>query len=205
MATFTNLEIRDIIISILLVSIIFWVYLFDFPSLIGFFSSLVIVFFSFFLHEMGHKFAARRLGCIATYKTWSVGILIGLVSIIFGMISAIFGMIGIGIVFIAVGGVEIMPYSFGRWGFKVVKLGQKEMGLISLAGVGLNVFFAVFFKLFPGVIFQKLSYFNGLFAIFNLIPFPPLDGTKIFVWKEWLWVFLVFVSVLSVLSSLGII
>ena len=198
MAIFTDVEIRDIIISVLLVSVIFWVYLFEFPSFIGFFSSLVIVFFSFFLHEMGHKFAARRLGCIATYKIWPVGILIGLVSIVFGMIGA-------GIVFIAVGAVEIMPYSFGRWGFKVVRLGQREMGLISLAGVGLNVFFAIFFKLFPGMIFQKLSYFNGLFAIFNLIPFPPLDGTKIFMWKEWLWLFLMFVSVLSVLSSFGII
>ena len=198
MAIFTDVEIRDIIISILLVSVIFWVYLFEFPSFIGFFSSLVIVFFSFFLHEMGHKFVARRLGCIATYKIWPIGILIGLVSIVFGMIGA-------GIVFIAVGAVEIMPYSFGRWGFKVVKLGQREMGLISLAGVGLNVFFAIFFKLFPGMIFQKLSYFNGLFAIFNLIPFPPLDGSKIFMWKEWLWLFLMFVSVLSVLSSIGII
>jgi Zn-dependent protease len=198
MTTFTEIEIRDIIISILLVSVIFWVYLFDFPSFIGFFSSLVIVFFSFFLHEMGHKFAARRLGCIATYKIWPIGVLIGLVSIVFGAIGA-------GIVFIAVGAVEIMPYSFGRWGFKVVRLGQREMGLISLAGVGLNVFFAVFFKLFPGMIFQKLSYFNGLFAIFNLIPFPPLDGAKIFMWKEWLWLFMVFVSVLSVLSSIGII
>jgi len=198
MATFTSVEIRDIIISILFISVIFWVYLFEFPSVVGFFSSLIIVFFSFFLHEMGHKFAARRLGCIATYKLWPIGLLIGLVSIIFGMIGA-------GIVFIAVGAVEIMPYSFGRWGFKVVKLGQRDIGLISLAGVGLNVFFAVFFKIFPGPIFEKLSYFNGLYAVFNLIPFPPLDGTKIYIWKEWLWLFLMFVSVLSILSSMGIV
>jgi len=198
MTTFTPEEIRDIIISVIFIALIFWVYLFEFPSIVGLFSSLVIVFFSFFLHEMGHKFAARRLGCIATYRIWPIGLLIGLVSMIFGMMGA-------GIVFIAVGAVEIMPYSFGRWGFKVVKLGQKEMGVITLAGVGLNVFFAVFFKLFPGTIFEKLSYFNGLYAVFNLIPIPPLDGTKIFVWKEWLWVLLIFISVLSVLSSFGII
>ena len=122
-----------------------------------------------------------------------------------GLISILFGMIGAGIVFIAIGAVEIMPYSFGRWGFKVVKLTQRDLGLISLAGVGLNVVFAVFFKLFPGMIFEKLSFFNGLFAVFNLIPFPPLDGSKIFMWKEWFWLFLMFVSVLSVLSSIGII
>ncbi len=134
---------------------------------------------------------ARKMGCIATYKIWPVGVLIGLVSIVFGILGA-------GIVFIAIGAVEIMPYSFGRWGFKVVKLGQREMGLISLTGVGLNVLFAVFFKLFPGEIFQKLSYFNGLFALFNLIPVPPLDGTKIFMWKEWFWLFLIFITGLMV-------
>jgi len=198
MKVFTKEEIRDIIISIVVVSLIFSVYIPELRSFMGFFASLIIVFFSFFLHEMGHKFAARRLGCIATYKIWSIGLLIGLVSIVFGVIGA-------GIVFVAIGAVEIMPYRFGRWGFKVVKLTQRDLGLISLAGVGLNVVFAVFFKLFPGMIFEMLSYFNGLFAIFNLIPFPPLDGSKIFMWKEWFWLFLMFVSVLSVLSSIGLI
>ena len=198
MKVFTKEEIRDIIISIVVVSLIFSVYIPELRSFMGFFASLIIVFFSFFLHEMGHKFAARRLGCIATYKIWSIGLLIGLVSIVFGIIGA-------GIVFVAIGAVEIMPYRFGRWGFKVVKLTQRDLGLISLAGVGLNVVFAVFFKLFPGMIFEMLSYFNGLFAIFNLIPFPPLDGSKIFMWKEWFWLFLMFVSVLSVLSSIGLI
>jgi Zn-dependent protease len=198
MKAFTNEEIRDIAVSIVVVALIFTVYISEFRNFMGFIASLIIVFFSFFLHEMGHKFAARKLGCVATYKIWPIGLLIGLISIFFGFIGA-------GIVFVAVGTVEIMPYSFGRWGFKVVKLTQRELGLISLAGVGLNILFAVFFKLFPGMIFENLSYFNGLFAIFNLIPFPPLDGSKIFMWKEWFWLFLMFVSVLSVLSSIGLI
>lgn len=198
MKAFTNEEIRDIVVSIVVVSLIFTAFIQELRSFTGFIISAIIVFFSFFLHEMGHKFAARRLGCVATYKIWPIGLLIGLISIFFGIIGA-------GMVFVAVGAVEIMPYSFGRWGFKVVKLTQRDFGLISLAGVGLNVVFAVFFKLFPGMIFETLSYFNGLFAVFNLIPFPPLDGSKIFMWKEWFWLFLMFVSALSVLSSIGLI
>jgi len=189
MKAFTNEELRNIIISILVMSVIFWVYVFSFPDYTGFFISLIIVFFSFFLHEMGHKFAARRLGCMATYKIWPTGLLIGIITIFFGLI-------GVGFAFIALGFVEILPYSFGRWGFKVARLTPKDFGLISLAGVGINVLFAVFFKMFPGMIFQNLSYFNGLFALFNLIPIPPLDGSKIFMWKMWFWLFLIFITIL---------
>jgi Zn-dependent protease len=198
MKVFTSIEIRDIIISIVLMSMIFWVYAFSFPDLTGLFASFLIVFFSFFLHEMGHKFVARKLGCMATYRLWSFGILIGIITIFFGIFGA-------GIPFIVVGCVEIMPYSFGRWGFKVVRLSYKDMGLIAFAGTGLNVLFAIFFKLFPGTIFHNLSYFNGLFAFLNLLPFPPLDGSKIFGWKMWFWLFLFFISVLSLLSSIGFI
>lgn len=191
MKAFTNEELRDIIVSILVLSVIFWVFVFSFPDYSGFFVSLIIVFFSFFLHEMGHKFAARKLGCMATYKIWPTGLLIGIITIFFGLI-------GVGIVFIALGFVEIMPYSFGRLGFKVVRLTPKDFGLISLAGVGINVLFAVLFKMFPGMIFQNLSYFNGLFALFNLLPIPPLDGSKIFMWKMWFWLLLIFITILVV-------
>jgi len=190
MKVFTNEELRNIIVSILVMSVIFWVFVFSFPDYNGFFISLIIVFFSFFLHEMGHKFAARRLGCMATYKIWPTGLLIGIITIFFGLM-------GIGIVFIALGFVEIMPYSFGRWGFKVVRLTPKDFGLIALAGVGINVLFAIFFKMFPGMwMFEKLSYFNGLFALFNLLPIPPLDGSKIFMWKMWFWLLLMFITIL---------
>jgi len=201
MKIFTGTEIRDIIVSILIVSVIFWIYVFAFPDIVGFFVSLVIVFFSFFCHEISHEFVAKKLGCMATYRIWPLGLLLGIMSIFFGLI----GLKRYFIPIMIVGCVEIMPYRFGRWGFKVVKLSARDIGIISLAGTGLNVFFAVFFKLFPGSIFHNLSYFNGLFALLNLIPIPPLDGSKIFMWKMWLWLFLMFVSVLSFFSSIGFI
>jgi Zn-dependent protease len=201
MKIFTGSEIRDIVISIVLISSIFWIYVFNFPDLVGLFTSIVIVFFSFFCHEMLHEFVAKKLGCMATYKLWPMGILLGIMSIVLGLI----GLKNLFIPIMIVGATEIMPYRFGRWGFKVVKLSARDLGIIAIAGTGLNVFFAVFFKLFSGPIFHNLSYFNGLFALFNLIPIPPLDGSKIFLWKMWLWLFLVFVTVLSIFSSIGFI
>ncbi|RLJ09434.1 MAG: site-2 protease family protein, partial [Candidatus Aenigmatarchaeota archaeon] len=69
MRAFTKEEIRDIIISILTVTLIF-----SFPDLRDtFFTLFIVVVLSFFIHEMGHKLMARRLGCMATYKLWPVG------------------------------------------------------------------------------------------------------------------------------------
>ena len=195
MKVFTNEELRNIIIAILVMSVIFWIYVFSFPDYNWFFVSLIIVFFSFFIHEMGHKFVARKLGCMATYKIWPTGLLIGIITIFFGLI--IEGLRNSGFAFIALGFMEIMPYSFGRWGFKVVRLTPKGLGLISLAGVGVNIILAIFFKIFSGMwLFDKLAYFNALFALFNLLPIPPLDGSKIFMWKMWFWLFLMFITIL---------
>jgi Zn-dependent protease len=144
---------------------------------------------------MGHKFMAKKLGCMASFKLWTTGLLIAVISIFLGIAFPPFREFGF--VFLALGYIEIMPYSFGRWGFKVTKLTPKDLGLISLSGVGVNILLAVFFKMFPDPLFQSLSYFNGMFALFNLLPIPPLDGTKIFMWKMWFWLFLMFITVLT--------
>ncbi|RLF04504.1 MAG: hypothetical protein DRJ64_06840 [Thermoprotei archaeon] len=179
---FTREELRDLIITILAVALVF-----SFPDLKKtFFTSLIIVIFSFFVHEIGHKFMAKRLGCMATYKIWPAGILLSIVSIFLKAIG--------GFMIIAPGYVEIMPYQFGRWGIKVIRLTPRDMGQIALAGVGVNIFLAIFFSLFSGEIFQTLSYINAVLAIFNLLPIPPLDGARIFTWSIWFWVFLMLVT-----------
>lgn len=192
MKLFTNEEIRDLIISILILALIF-----SFPKLENFlenfFIALLIVFFSFLLHEIAHKLAAKKLGCMATYKIWPTGILIGIAGMLFFRATNL-------PLFIALPGfVEIMPYAFGRWGFKVVRLTPKDLGLIALAGVGINILLAVLFKPLPGEVFSELSWINGWIAMVNLLPIPPLDGSKIFLWKEWFWLFLIFITVLTLI------
>jgi len=70
--------------------------------------------------------------------------------------------------------------------FKRKKLG---MFLVSIAGVGTNIIIAVIsmfiYLLIAGknyglsVFLSSLIIYNVYFAIFNLLPFPPLDGSKV--------------------------
>lgn len=176
---FTSEEIRDLAIAILALALVF-----AYPNLEEkFFLALVIVFISFFLHEMGHKFWATKLGCTATFRIWPMGILLGLVTMFFS------------VRFLAPGFVEIAPYKFGRWGIKVTKLTPHDLGHIALAGVIINVIFAWLFVIMEGEIFNTLASINALLALFNLLPFPPLDGSKIFLWSFWVWLFLVLFTV----------
>ena len=76
--------------------------------------------------------------------------------------------------------VPINPYNFRNY--------KRDMGLSALAGPVTNIliglFFAVLFHLATGFsLIQQVCYFivffNFLLAFFNLIPIPPLDGSKV--------------------------
>lgn len=76
--------------------------------------------------------------------------------------------------------------------------GRKDMAIVSLAGPATNLLIAISFGIACRVIFPGLNldmiissgllgsilgtvvYINILLGIFNLIPIPPLDGSKIF-------------------------
>lgn len=190
METFTKGEIRDIIISVIALIIIFsWR---PFPSF-GLNLDIVpyvviIVIIAFLMHEMAHKFMARKFNMVAFYKMWPQGILFGLIFMILGLR------------FVAPGAVIVHPYKFGRWGFRRPKpeIASGEMGLIALAGPAINLFFAMMFSLFNGFLFQQLVFINAWLALFNLLPIPPLDGSKIIIWKPWLWGFCLAIALILV-------
>ncbi|MEA4926655.1 MAG: site-2 protease family protein [Syntrophomonadaceae bacterium] len=84
--------------------------------------------------------------------------------------------------------VQVNPYNFKNISYK------KGMMLVSLAGPGMNVLLAFLGMLLikalipyqgsPGVemalpLLMPLVYINLVLAVFNLIPVPPLDGSKI--------------------------
>lgn len=138
--------------------------------------SFVIIAPAFVLHELGHKFVSQKFGFNAEYKMWTQGLLFALLVTIVS---------GGSFIFVAPGAVY-----FGG-GMKSASL--EETAKIGLAGplvnlmlVGIFGSFAVLSSSFSQIGFYG-AYVNAWLAIFNLIPFGPLDGKKIFKWDKKIW------------------
>jgi Zn-dependent protease len=130
----------------------------------------------FVLHELAHKIAAQRRGYEAEFRMSPWGLAISFVTALLGWLIAIPGATV----------VEGM-YDLEDWGHT------------SLAGPLVNLcfggaFFASALGLYAfnvqpvldGYLFL-LTFFNGWFATFNLIPLGPLDGRKVFQWNAGVW------------------
>ena len=141
---------------------------------IGLFVACIgLVLVSFFLHEMGHKFVAQKAGLWSEYRMFPLGLGLTL------LISFT------GFLFAAPGAVMIAG-----------PMDDRTNGRISIAGPIVNIAFsAVGFAgcvLLNGnvlvVPFFLLASLNASLAVFNLIPIPPLDGSKLLKWNIAIWI-----------------
>ena len=189
-------ELKDLVISALLLALAFGIALsggfsafFEPRSLlIVSLMAIAAVSLGFIFHEMGHRFVARKFGYFAEYTMWPTGLIIALLFSLFGF------------VFAAPGAVMIYPRAdaSGR-----VTLTKAKAGLISITGPAMNLCLAVVFILldlaYPSSFFSLLFWLgariNTWLAVFNLIPFGPLDGAKIFRWNKGIWLTAVAVGV----------
>ena len=136
-----------------------------------FFISLFTAGLGFLLHELAHKFVAQHYGCTAEFRAWDQFLYLAVGLAVF-----------IGFIFAAPGAVMISGM-----------ITRKENGIISVAGPATNYVLAmIFFGL--GLLFSSgASIFATGFSIniwlglFNLIPFGPLDGRKVFDWNKAVW------------------
>jgi len=192
MVKFTSREIRDIIISMLVIAGAF-AYIFSGRNLNIFFYlipvTLVSVGLGFVLHELSHKFVAVHYGFYAEYRMWVQGLILALVTAYFGFVFAAPGAV----------------YIHGEY------ISREENGKISLAGPMTNVILAFIFMgiafLFPS---PSLIYLMGILgftvnsflALFNLIPISVFDGAKVFKWNPVIWGLSAGLSFLMVVYSM---
>ncbi|MCX8190037.1 MAG: site-2 protease family protein [Candidatus Diapherotrites archaeon] len=175
-------ELQDLIISWLTISIAFTRIgrLVDMGSFLYLFPmSLVAVGTGFIAHELAHRAVARRYGCHAEFVMWPAGLVIALISSLMNFIFAAPGAV----------------YVYGP------HLTKKQNAKISLAGplmntaIGLLFIFIFFFiignrQTYIGELIFGVATLNLWFATFNLIPFPPLDGSKILAHFPSIWLLL---------------
>jgi Zn-dependent protease len=180
-------EISSIIIAWLVLSVAI-----TYQNFIGLFTgtgSLVIVAAGFIatatgfiIHEMGHKFVAIRHGYVAHFRLWMWGLLLTLFIVVFS---------GGGIVFGAPGAVYIAPAAVAYYGYDSTirpRDPEQENMIISAAGPGINLAFAIGFLslslVAPAGFLSTVGLFGFVLNVglgsFNMIPVPPLDGSKIF-------------------------
>jgi Zn-dependent protease len=200
MFKFTRNEIRDLIISFLVISLGFAV-MFSNRTLssieILFPISMVGVGVGFIFHEIAHKISSMHYGYWAEYKLWVPGLILALISALF-----------FGIMFAAPGAV----YTYGN------NINKKQNGIISLAGPITNITIALLF-LFISVLIYPLAFQNNIIAIifltltlgfsinsylatFNLLPIGGLDGSKVLRWNPIIWIITIVIAGLMTYFSM---
>lgn len=143
---------------------------------------LVFVVFSFLLHEFGHKFVAQRYGMWSEYRMYPMGLVLTLVTSI------------IGFLFAAPGAVYIDG-----------PMDRQRNGKISMAGPAVNIVLAAvgiigclaFNHTAMVFVMLMLASLNAFLAVFNLLPVPPLDGSKVFTWNKVIWIAAIAVAALE--------
>jgi len=178
---FSNREIRDLAVGLLLISAISLTWLKGFllrRPMIGV-GAVGIVAAAFLLHELAHKFSAQRRGYWAEFRLNMVGVAITLMSF-FSPLKIV-----------APGAVVISGLMFGD-----------DYGKISLAGPLTNIVQAALYMVAGfvsadpavGLLVHVGVILNSSLALFNLIPFGIFDGAKIIRWDWRVWLAVVVAS-----------
>lgn len=173
---FRTTEAEDILIAILTLTFAFTIAKFSrngfhetiFGALYILLISFIAVLTAFLSHELAHRQVARKFGGHSEFRVWPMGLLGSIFMSFFGFVAAAPGAVNIGGIY-----------------------GNERIGKTALAGPGTNIVLGTVFMaiaivtfLIPPIssVFISLSQINLYLATFNLIPFGPLDGFKVFTW-----------------------
>lgn len=179
-------EAKDLVKAWFIISLAFAIAfnrggLFDPGILIIFLVSAFTVGLGFILHELAHRYFARKYG--ATAEFYANNTMLGL-----ALIFSFFGFI-----FAAPGAVVIRGY-----------LTKRKYGHIALAGPAMNVLLGIVFLLLAffipatNPVAKPGMMINFWLALFNMLPFPIFDGYKVLKWNRIVYAIVLLVCIAAV-------
>ncbi len=175
---FSMYEVKDLLKAWILLAVAFAFVMGGFDH---FLSTFILALFTagigFLLHELAHKAVAQYYGYRAEFRAHNMMLGIMLLSSFFGFLFAAPGAVMIHGVY-----------------------DRKKNGVISAAGPVMNILLALLFLLLSFVYPSSFIAFglriNAFLALFNLLPFFPLDGSKVVAWHKGVYFILLAVAFL---------
>lgn len=146
---------------------------------------IIALIISIVLHEMAHGFAADRLGdpTARLQGRLSPNPLVHIDPLGSVLIPALLLITNAGILFGWAKPVPYNPYNLRdqKWGEALVAVAGPATNMLIALIFGVVIRFADVLALGPAFVSLAayIVYINILLAFFNMIPFPPLDGSKI--------------------------
>ena len=185
-------ELRDIVIALVAMTIAFALLFKTLLNIYGLVATFIAVLTGFLGHELMHREVARRLGYIAYFRAWFIGLLLALVTALTGFFI------------IATPGATVIGPKV--WGYPT----RNDELKIALAGPATNMVFAVIFLplwLFWLLLHDPLSDYafiiyatNAWLGFFNMLPLALpgiiVDGFRIFRVNVKVWIAMFVVSTL---------
>ncbi len=142
----------------------------------NFFNAILIMLLAMLVHISAQRIAALSVGFRAEYRIWMYGIIIGVILAFFS---------GGKLWFLAAGGVIVHHMAGHRLGYFRYGLNYWPLGMIGISGPIANLALAIIFKIllinFPeNILLEKAMAVNIWYALFSMLPIPPLDGSHMF-------------------------
>jgi hypothetical protein len=203
---FTPLELRSLIIAILVVAFIISFREWGGASfnlrvgLFNYFNAILIVALSFLVHISVQRLWSLGTGYRLEWKMWSFGLLFGLIMVF--LTNGIFWVI-------LPGGLIVHHLAGHRLGWFRYGINYWAIGMIAVTGPVATILLAALFKGISGFVFtslvQKVITFNIIYALYSIIPIPPLDGSRTFYGSRMLYAFsTAFIIIAAILLTSGI-